>query len=431
MKKINVLLLLTILSTTWLEAQEPNGNIAQPKNVIGRKLNGTGEVTREYVASFDYISDGKLNSFLFPDWGVSSAYFYEDDFLTTIRTHHDGAWPNYSDVLRYTYEKGRVVSEAHEWDAMNSNEYITYTYYEDGRLARKDYASYHPDAFWGFSLYEYENEGKTRIESYSSQTFQGSSLVMQLEYRITNRYDNNYNLISSQKDNYNTGEITNSARTLYAYTPDGKIETEISQTFVEKNWINNTIRRYLYENEDHVIEQQDGNWSSELNDWEVSKKIIHEYSQENMTYTVSFYKKNGTDWVRDIFNGQKLFFLPELKLQQAAMNFFAYEDLLGSTQVNQFEFEMIYTKTPTYHLVEKTNQILFSVYPNPGKDVITISAPIENTVIRFYDLQGRLQFARPFDFNTTISIGDWAQGIYLWEIWNGTQREACGKWVKE
>ena len=61
----------------------------------------------------------------------------------------------------------------------------------------------------------------------------------------------------------------------------------------------------------------------------------------------------------------------------------------------------------------------------------SIKAPVENSVIRFYDMQGRLLMAKPFDFSTTISTGDWSQGVYLWEIWNGTQKEASGKWVKE
>ena len=67
---------------------------------------------------------------------------------------------------------------------------------------------------------------------------------------------------------------------------------------------------------------------------------------------------------------------------------------------------------------------------NPGKDMITVSAQTENAVIRFYDMQGHLLIAKPFDFNTTVNTGDWTPGMYFWEIWNSTQKEASGKWMK-
>ena len=100
-------------------------------------------------------------------------------------------------------------------------------------------------------------------------------------------------------------------------------------------------------------------------------------------------------------------------------------------QINQFEMEMVNTKTPTYMAANENLQAQYSVYPNPGKEDIIVSAPHENSVIRFYNMQGRLLLAKPFDFNTTVNASEWASGIYLWEIWNGTQKEAAGKWVKE
>ena len=71
------------------------------------------------------------------------------------------------------------------------------------------------------------------------------------------------------------------------------------------------------------------------------------------------------------------------------------------------------------------------VYPNPGSDNLKVETPVEDAVIRFYNLQGQLMLARPFDFSTEISAEDWPSGMYLWEIWHDSQKEACGKWVKE
>lgn len=429
MKKIYLPLLIVIFSTTWLGAQEPGESIAQPESITGRQINASGEITKEYEASYSYASNGKLNNFQFPEWGVSSSYVYENDFLNTVITHHEGDWPQYTDLFRYTYEDGRVKTEAHEWYGMNSNEYFEYEYYEDGRLYRKNYASYHPEDVYGYSIYEYENEGKTRIESYTSRT---SPHVWKLKYRITCRFDDDYALLEELKDNCDeNGVIISSKRKLYTYNSEGRLESEISQTLTENEWVNNSIHRYEYDNEGKVTEQQVGNWSAGLNDWNITAKSIHEYAPEDMIYRVSFYKKSGDAWVRDIFNYQTLFFEPFLKWQQYNIGCFAYEELLGSAQVNQFEFEMVYTKTPNYMSVNQKIADGFHVFPNPGNNEITIKAPLENSVIRFYDLQGRLIFAKPFDFNTTIGTSDWSQGIYIWEIWNGTQKGASGKWVKE
>ncbi len=61
---------------------------------------------------------------------------------------------------------------------------------------------------------------------------------------------------------------------------------------------------------------------------------------------------------------------------------------------------------------------------------VKVSAGVDNAVVRFYDLQGRLRDARPFDFSTTINAGGWPSGVYLWEIWRDDQKLGSGKWVK-
>ena len=72
-----------------------------------------------------------------------------------------------------------------------------------------------------------------------------------------------------------------------------------------------------------------------------------------------------------------------------------------------------------------------TVQPNPGNGQVRIEAPTEDCVVRFYDLNGRLILAKPFDFATDVDTDHWTPGLYLWEIWNGTQHQASGKWVKE
>ena len=220
MKKIYIPLLIAILSARWLEAQEPGENFAQPTNFYGRNINASGVTTKEYNASFSYAPDGKLQHFDFSDWLVSSEYNYEDDFLTRVLTQHNGMWPYYNDILRYTYEDGRIKTVAHLWDAMNANEYFQYEYYEDGRLYKKYYASYNPEDYYAYSIFEYENEGKTRIESYYGWASYQGTLVWGLGHRTVCQYDDSCVLRSEQTDNYDgSGEITSSKKRFMVTAP--------------------------------------------------------------------------------------------------------------------------------------------------------------------------------------------------------------------
>jgi hypothetical protein len=124
--------------------------------------------------------------------------------------------------------------------------------------------------------------------------------------------------------------------------------SEIKQTLVDNEWVNTTIHNYIYGNNGRIAEQQYGVWSEELNDWDITNKVMHEYSNSNTTYTVSFYKKSGNDWVWDDFRGQKLFFEPELKWQQNQLKLFFFGDFYH--RINQIEFSM--TNTITFSIPE-------------------------------------------------------------------------------
>ena len=109
----------------------------------------------------------------------------------------------------------------------------------------------------------------------------------------------------------------------------------------------------------------------------------------------------------------------------------AYCDNLVYCSIPNYPLRWGQTSLNWNSLEHNQPDVFATVLPNPGKDEVTIKAPVRNALIRFFDLQGRLLLAKPFDFNITFNTGDWTQGIYLWEIWNGARREASGKWIKE
>jgi hypothetical protein len=170
------------------------------------------------------------------------------------------------------------------------------------------------------------------------------------------------------------------------------LEKVVRQTLSEGEWQNTSITQYVYDGEDHLAEQLDGIWNPESGAWDFNTKITFETSEDELTYIVSFYKKNGDEWVWDVFNNQTILFGSDLKLQQQALAFMVYESMNGMGKVNQIEFTLIITKTPTYLDVEEQHQQNLKVYPNPTQTELHLqySPDVQPMQIELYDLQGRM-----------------------------------------
>ena len=413
-------------------AQTTGDYLLQPKHVTGQRINNSGEVTMEFPADFSYDSDGKLSLFLFPEWDMNTTYLYEDNKLILATTRHTGGGLYYDDQYQFTYEGNLLVSEKHLWEYMNSNECYDYYYNEEGRLVRKEIIELNVGCN-GYWLYEYDDQQKTITSVLHALYLEQGQWWTWGDLKTTvSRYDDEYRIVSVQTDDLNpeTQEVTRSVRTLYSYNLLGRLESITDQTLIDGDWTNNTIEMRLYGDNGHVVEQQYGQWSDELNDWHIHRKITHELNEDELIFTISFYKKNGDEWVWDAFSYQKLLFEPELKWQQKALEQMIYDDLQEPTMMNRIVMTMEQTPRPTYMAIYERDSKC-RVFPNPGNGEITVTVPTEKAEIRFYDLQGRLLEAKPFDFQTNVNTDGWTKGIYLWEIWNGTRKEASGKWVKE
>lgn len=426
MKRIILTLVTAVLLYGGIYAQ--TNYVAQPTHIIGKRINASGTVTTQLESDFSYSSDGMLYRFNFPSYVLYTNYSFSNGFLTNESTMHASGHPVYSENTIYTYEDGKLKTVSHLWGQMNANEYWQYDYYEDGRLKQKDYREEYED-FRQHYLYEYENEGKTRIEEYWTNWENQGSL---LRKKTTNQYDDNYRIHTVLTENYSVeGALTSSTITTYSYTQSGKEESRLTQTLTDGEWVNTSIQYYFYDDSDRVIEQQNGSWHQENGDWNITNKVIFDLSNDGRTYTVSFYKKDGDNWVWDVFGNRTIFFESYMKIQQKALRYYTYEDMNGSGKINQFEITMEQTKEPTYAEIEKHAQHKIQVYPNPGTECVTVKVPAENAVVRFYDLQGHLLLVKPFDFQTDINTESWVPGIYLWEVWDGSQKEASGKWIKK
>lgn len=430
MKKSILTLISVFIALSAGHAQSLEGIIAQPTHIIGKRINTSGEVTMTLEADFNYYEDGKPHTFSIPDYFLSTTYKFEDDYFCRESTSHDAGHPLLDEYIIYTYEDGKIKTIKHSWSHDYAvSEFWLYSYGDDGRLDRKDYKDDMEEDFHRHFLYEYENDGKTKIQNYwTSWANEG----MRLRQTIVYQYDDTYHLNTRLIENYSLeGELTGSTLDTYTYTVGGKQETQITQTLTDGEWANTSIMRYVYDDNEQVVEQQDGSWSDEKGEWDINRRVVFEISEDGATYTVSFYKKSDDEWVWDVFNNQTIFFGSALANQQRTMRFYQNEVYNGMGKINQFEISLVYTEEPVYMGEDENNRTECCVYPNPGIGNLKVEAPLEDAVIRFYNLQGQLMLARPFDFNTEISTEDWPSGMYLWEIWHDNQKQAWGKWIKK
>ena len=433
MKNSILSVIIAVMAIGVGHAQIKEGMIAQPTHIVGKRIDAGGEVTSTLEADFTYNEDGRPQNFTIPDYSLSTYYVFTDEYLSEESTWHNNGHPQLHETLGYTYEEGKVKTIAITWShGYDYPQYWEYNYGEDGRLVRKDYM--HGilgfDDFSYHYLYDYENNGRTKTENLWIGT--GSAQEWVLRERTVYQYDGEYRLLTKHFEDYSVeGELTGAGLFTYTYTPSGKLDTQVTQTLADGEWVNSHIMHYVYGSDEQVLEQQDGSWSAETSEWVINKRVVFELSDDGTTYTVSFYKKSGEEWVWDIFDNQTILFGSALQNQQRTMRFYQEEIYNGMGRINQFEITLIYTNEPEYLGTDDNGQARCSIYPNPGSGNLKVEAPMEDAVIRFYNLKGQLIQARPFDFNTEISPENWPSGMYLWEIWHDNNKEACGKWVKK
>ena len=350
MKKLFTFTILFTLSMSAGFSQLLYDTLALPNHIVGRSMNEEGEITKEYPADFTYYSNNDLSSFVFPEYEVNSEFFYDQGLLNfnvttySLLEYHE----QYYITHEYEYENGLLQRENnYEIEYTYQNDYyqfIDYYYDEEERLLKKeDSTGIGQRHRW---LYDYQNNGKTLILTYYIKHF-GNYYISKVS---TYQYDDDNLLREVLIENHDifNGNINEITKQTYTYTERKKPASEIKQTLVDNEWVNTTIHNYIYGNNGRIAEQQDGVWSEELNDWDITNKVMHEYSNSNTTYTVSFFKKSGNDWVWDDFRGQKLFFEPELKWQQNQLKLFFFGDFYH--RINQIEFSM--TNTITFSIPE-------------------------------------------------------------------------------
>ena len=411
-------------------------SIAQPSHIILTRHDASGNMLSSSYADFGYYGNGKLKTFNYAYGDPGNTYSYDGDFLTKIRIKNGTEHPVYFETFRYYYENNKVSNIYHDGDeyGITHSYRIGFTYDAYGRLEKKelfDYYNYYfneTDSLWSYWTYEYFDNGKTRKETMYEHPYSKEYEVISIE---AYRYDDDYRLISIQKDS-ETSPLT---LTTYTYTDNGELESETKQNWEDGRWVNASKFVNVFDFEGRIEEHRMGEWSG--NEWNLNKRALYVYDANGLCKNISIFRENeetllAWDYEDDTLfydyqpfkNSISIFNNPLLSMQEKDLH-----ECCGS--YNEMEIEYVYTAIPTYNSVEEKDNEACKVYPNPGNGSVTITAPFERSVIRFYDLQGRLVHAQLFDFQTNISTADWKSGLYLWEIWQDTQKIASGKWIKQ
>ena len=313
-----------------------NDELAFPDHVIGRTFNSSGQVTNDYPSDFIYNGNGTLTRFDFPTM-LSSTYSFVDypSMVSSVNSSYFGH-PIVTENHTYQYNDFDQIMHSEHIHSMYGIAYYDYLYDDNHKLTQINHDvtdPYDPDyEYHTRHTYEYEDNNRTRIDTY----YEGYETIF-LNTRTTNHYNERMKLLTSQTEKYNNaGEITSNTLKTYLYTESNNTDYVITQTLNNGTWVNSGITHFLFDDKDRIIEYQTGSWSEENGDWNITKKMIYDFNDEDQKLTLSFRKKANGEWIWDYYSGQTLFYEPDLEEWEKALT--NYKNLT----INQFEFDLHY-----------------------------------------------------------------------------------------
>ena len=322
----------TTLTACFDSAPIAYDSIAFPDHVIGQKLNIFDEVTNEYPSDFIYNDDGILRYYRFPNECTSTYTFTKFPNMPSYIYISLGNHPS-SEEFVFNYDSfDKIIHSRDVWSDVYDNKYYDYYYDNNHKLIKKEYSD--DDGIYSRYIYSYENGNRTRIDS----IFSGGYNNLRLYYITTNHYNARQQVLTAQTDSYNgSGEMTASSLKTYSYTANHKTDSIITQSLSNYTWVNSAVAHYVYDDKNRVVEYQTGSWVADSNAWNITKKILYNFDDDEQVLTVTFRKKNDEgEWVRDVFNGQTVFYDSKLYEWQRALRYY------NSYSVNQFVFDLHY-----------------------------------------------------------------------------------------
>jgi hypothetical protein len=74
---------------------------------------------------------------------------------------------------------------------------------------------------------------------------------------------------------------------------------------------------------------------------------------------------------------------------------------------------------------------LFSLYPNPANDILSLQSEIENAQISLFDINGKIVFSKIMTTNSEeLDVKKLERGLYIIELKNDVGQSAKKKFVR-
>lgn len=347
-------------------------------------------------------------------------YEYDENGRTTCfkkLRKSDNNW-KVDDIFVFFYnEQGLIdsIKRTYSWGMENYIDSLKYVYSYDENGNRIDYVLQRLNSYYEWTWhnlyhhkYTYEN-GK--ISTDLNQTWNNDS--WRNTDSISYSYENGQVSINTHlKWNVNGGYWYNYENTNYEYYPSENKTSIVFQTWNDE-WVNKSRTIKHYHENGSPLNYEYQSWENET--W-VNKSICEYAIDGESNCTNAFCKDYST-------NGELVDSRDNCSMEMIFNNGMSQLPITGQW------FHVSYlsvTGMNENHAFEKAD-----VFPNPGINQFTIQTDTPITKVIVYDLMGRQMYSQTIS-ETTIRINteSWPSGVYFWKTYNSSSAQ-CGKWIKE
>ena len=332
-------------------------SIAYPDHVVGRIFDSTGQIAYEHSSDFIYDIYGQLIKYDFPGLIVSD-YVFADNPILPSGIHNTRYY--YPDIevnewFYYTFDNN-TIKYSEKYDEMGKLNATYYSYDENWRILQIKINNSQGIPM-KLNLFEYADNYRTKIDSYYD-LYPTQTLLTQ----TTSHYNERQQVLSIQVDTYDdTREITSKKLNTYSYTSNNKTDNIITQTFTNEEWVNTNIAYFVYDDKNRVVEYKTGIWSPENQDWNITRKTVYDFNDEEQKLIISFFQKNGDEWVWHRYTGsQPILYKPELKTYEEAI--YGYHGF----GINQFEIDLHYVRKEKEEMFPSQSEWYYEIQNDNG-----------------------------------------------------------------
>ncbi|MFY9590520.1 MAG: T9SS type A sorting domain-containing protein, partial [Bacteroidales bacterium] len=116
-------------------------------------------------------------------------------------------------------------------------------------------------------------------------------------------------------------------------------------------------------------------------------------------------------------------------------NWTAFETETTSEQIYEINFIVdgtsVYPDVPTMLENIKIQNIEFTVFPNPAKEVLNINCDVEKAIVQIFDINGKLIYTDFVFSNSEINISELISGTYIIILSAENGKTGVQKFIKE